>query len=271
MESIAAADVAAAQRHLTQTDKEMVKHLQGQPTASLSSLGSAATGSLSSLGSAATGSLSSLGSAATGSLSSLGSAASRKSSLTSGYRSDTPYYLDGQSSHHSQSSVEDEESATRRHTCGTGKNKSFSTSSCPLDSLPRSRQKKRQCWSRSKLPSLLESPSQTTSSRRRKIAVHQMSLVMPPPPPVINKSLISDGSVHTFTHHHDPRLQVTDLVLSASEDEGGEDSVESEQYNSWRMHFGYPFIDEAVSESDCDNDSIHSSRSNSHSSFLYQT
>lgn len=233
MESIAADDVAAAQCDSAQADKDIVKHLQGPTTASQSSLDSAA---------------------------------SRKSSLTSGYGSDTPDSLAKQSPRHSQSSVEDEGNATMRHTCG----KSFSTSSWPSEAPPCFTQKKRQSSSRLEplSPSQLESPPQTPNSRRRKIAVYQMLHTMPPPPPIINNSRISDGSVHFPSHRHDPRLQVTDLVLSASEDEGGEDGAESEQY-SWRLHFGYPFVDEAVSESDYDTDSILSSQSNSRSSILY--
>ena len=196
------------------------------------------------------------------SVSELDSTSSSKSSLTSGYSSDFQDSPDKRDSNHSrspnQSNPEDDVSTTMPE---ASPNDRDSSSSIPLEPRPNcSTEKNGQCCSELSSQPLMDSPTLTPDSRRRKLAITQMSQTVSPPQLMINNFLISDGSNHSNVQHSDARLRVTDLVMSDSDGEGDDDIGE---LCARKLHLGYPFHDEAVSESDYDTDSLHSSRSNS--------
>ena len=199
--------------------------------------------------------------ASTASVSSLDSSPSSKSSLTSGYSSDSPEFPDKQGSHHSRSSDPEDEGSTKGQDTYVS-DKISSSSSIPLESVPSSSENC-QCCSDLPFQPQVESPPVTLGSRRRKLAITQTFHTVYPPQLSTNNVLIDDGSVCSITHYPDPRLQVTDLVMSDSEDDGDDDGEGELRLLSRKLRLGYPFTDEAVSESDYDTDSINSSRSNS--------
>ena len=186
----------------------------------------------------------------------LESASSSNSSLTSGYSSPADL-TDKRESCHSRPS---NGNTTTRETFGNDAySSSSSSSSIPRDPPPCSSEKNCQCFSELPSQSRVDSSPLAPSSRQRKVAVSKLSQA------VSNTLdlLVGDGSVHSSMQSPDARLQVTDLVMSDSDDEDDDDDVGGGELYSCKLRLGYPFTDEAVSESDCETDSSHGSHSNS--------
>ena len=191
------------------------------------------------------------------SVSALESASSSNSSLTSGYSSDSPADLtDKRDPCHSRS-TSNGNTTTRETTFGNDTYSSSSSSSIPLEPPPCSSVKNCQCFSELSSQSRMDSSPLAPSSRQRKFPVTKLSQT------VSNTLLVGDGSVSSSMQSPDARLQVTDLVLSDSDDEDDDNDVAGDELYSCKLRHGYPFTDEAVSESDYETDSSLGSHSNS--------
>lgn len=187
----------------------------------------------------------------------LESASSSNSSLTSGYSSDSPADLtDKRDPCHSRS-TSNGNTTTRETTFGNDTYSSSSSSSIPLEPPPCSSVKNCQCFSELSSQSRMDSSPLAPSSRQRKFPVTKLSQT------VSNTLLVGDGSVSSSMQSPDARLQVTDLVLSDSDDEDDDNDVAGDELYSCKLRHGYPFTDEAVSESDYETDSSLGSHSNS--------
>ena len=187
----------------------------------------------------------------------LESASSSNSSLTSGYSSDSPADLtDKRESCHSRPF---NGNTTTRETFGNDAySSSSSSSSIPRDPPPCSSENNCQCFTELPSQSRVDSSPLAPSSRQRKVAVTKLLQA------VSNTLLVGDGSVPSSMQSPDARLQVTDLVMSDSDDEDNDDDdVGGGELYSCKLRLGYPFTDEAVSESDYETDSSHGSHSNS--------
>lgn len=187
----------------------------------------------------------------------LESASSSNSSLTSGYSSDSPADLtDKRDPCHSRS-TSNGNTTTRETTFGNDTYSFSSSSSIPLEPPSCSSEKNCQCFSELSSQSRMDSSPLAPSSRQRKFPVTKLSQT------VSNTVLVGDGSVSSSMQSPDARLQVTDLVLSDSDDEDDDDDVAGDELYSCKLRHGYPFTDEAVSESDYETDSSLGSHSNS--------
>ena len=188
----------------------------------------------------------------------LESASSSNSSLTSGYSSDSPADLTDKGDPCHSRSTSNGNTTTRETTFGNDTySSSSSSSSIPLEPPPSSSEKNCQCFSELSSQSRMDSSPLAPSSRQRKFPVTKLSQT------VSNTVLVGDGSVSSSMQSPDARLQVTDLVLSDSDDEDDDDDVAGDELYSCKLRHGYPFTDEAVSESDYETDSSLGSHSNS--------